>query len=137
MYIVDPSPIGLGALLVEIENDKVICYATRVLSDTKYSQTEKEMLAVVWAVEHFHIYLYGAQIYHRNGSSSPPWHFSQSRSHIRPHRSLEAPSGTLQLYHLVHNPGKNEKAQLISSVHTPTASEPQPASVTEEYVNYV
>ena len=42
--IVDASPIGLGALLVQ--NDKVICYASRVLSDveTRYSQTEKEML---------------------------------------------------------------------------------------------
>lgn len=35
--IVDPSPIGLGALLVQ--NDKVVCCAGRVLSDvkTKYS----------------------------------------------------------------------------------------------------
>ena len=59
--IVDASRVGLGALLVQ--NDKVICYASRVLSDveTRYSQTEKEMLAVVWAVEHFHLYLYGAQ----------------------------------------------------------------------------
>ena len=55
--IVDSSPIGVGALLVQ--NDKVICYASRVLSDveTRYPQTEKEMLALVWSVEHFHIYL--------------------------------------------------------------------------------
>ena len=35
------SPVGLGALLVQ--NDKVICYPSRVLSDveTRYSQSEK------------------------------------------------------------------------------------------------
>ncbi len=51
--IVVASPVGLGALLVQ--NDKVICYASCILSDveTRYSQTEKEMFAVVWAVEHF------------------------------------------------------------------------------------
>ena len=42
--IVDASPIGLGTLLVQ--NDKVICYASHVLSDveTRYSQTRKKCL---------------------------------------------------------------------------------------------
>ena len=55
--IVDASPVGLGCLLVQ--DSRVISYASRAHSDVeqKYSQTEGEMLGVVWAVEHCQLYL--------------------------------------------------------------------------------
>ena len=58
--IVDASPVGLGAMLRQ--KKEPISYASRSLSDTesRYAQTEREMLAV-WGVEHFHLYLYGAE----------------------------------------------------------------------------
>ena len=45
--IVDASPVGLGGLL--LQEGKVLSYASRALSDieSRYSQTEREMLAVV------------------------------------------------------------------------------------------
>ena len=59
--LVDASPVGIGAILCQ--DDKVVCYASRALSavEQRYSQTEREMLAVVWGAERFHLYLYGAQ----------------------------------------------------------------------------
>ena len=46
-----------------MQQDKVVCYVSRSLSDveSRYSQTEGDMLAVVWGTEHFYLYLYGSQ----------------------------------------------------------------------------
>ena len=58
--IVDASPVGLGAMLCQ--ENKVVEYASCSLSPTesRYSQTEREALAIVWACEHFDMYLCGA-----------------------------------------------------------------------------
>jgi len=59
--IVDASPFGLGGPL--IQEGKGRGYASRALSDVEslYSEREREVLAVVWGVDHFHLYVYGAQ----------------------------------------------------------------------------
>ncbi len=63
---VDASPDGLGAVLAQINpenrNDKrIISYASRLCNETerRYSQIDKEALALVWGIEKFHLYLYG------------------------------------------------------------------------------
>ena len=63
----DASISGLGAVLAQIQSDSKphpIAYASRSLSPSEknYSVTELETLAVVWAMSHFHYYLYGHNV---------------------------------------------------------------------------
>ena len=61
--IADASPVGLGAVLTQFQENvwRVLAYASRSLSDVerRYSQTEKEALALVWACERFNLYVCG------------------------------------------------------------------------------
>ena len=61
--VADASPVGLGAVLMQNQNGEwvPICYASRSLTECerKYSQTEKEALALVWACDRYHAYIYG------------------------------------------------------------------------------
>ena len=64
ILITDAGKEGLGAILAQKQDNdciKPISYASRSLTkqEMKYSQTEREALGVVWACEHYHLYLYG------------------------------------------------------------------------------
>ena len=60
--ITDGSPVRLGAILAQQQENgeyKPITYGSQALTDTetRYSQTEKEALAVTWSCQHFHYYI--------------------------------------------------------------------------------
>jgi hypothetical protein len=63
--IVDASPTGLAAILVQntpSQNDEtVVAYGSRALTEVeqRYSQTERQALAIVFGCEHFRLFLYG------------------------------------------------------------------------------
>ena len=65
--LVDASPFGLGAILIQYDRDgtaEAVAYGSRALAPTenKYAQIEREALAVVWACEHFNLYIFGKPI---------------------------------------------------------------------------
>ena len=67
MITTDTSTKILGATLWQEQPDgklKPIGFASRFLSDTekKYAINELELLAVVWVLEHFRLYIYGKPI---------------------------------------------------------------------------
>ena len=68
MLIVDGYPTGISGILTQRDNDgtsyKIIAYTSRALSsvESHYSQTDTEGLALVWAVEHFRLFLLGTEL---------------------------------------------------------------------------
>jgi len=63
----DASIKGIGAVLSQCQDDNhphPVAYSSRSLTaaERNYSITELETLAVVWAVSHFHSYLYGQDV---------------------------------------------------------------------------
>ena len=67
--IVDASPAGLGAILVQKESEdeeggRIVAYASITLSDVeqRYSQMEREAPAVAWENEKSLLYIYGKSV---------------------------------------------------------------------------
>ena len=63
--IVDASSVGLGVMLTQKKMDghRPVMYISRLLSpvEQRYSQMEREALAIHWACERLHLYLAGAR----------------------------------------------------------------------------
>ena len=69
----DASPVGISAVLSQ--NGRIVQFASRALSavEQRYSQTEREALAITWACEHFHIYIFSIHCLYR--PQTPNIHF--------------------------------------------------------------
>ncbi|VDP83173.1 unnamed protein product [Echinostoma caproni] len=65
-FLTHASNVGIGAVL-EQEGCPVICIS-RLLNaaENGYSQTQREALAVFWAVQRLHKYLFGFAVYHHH-----------------------------------------------------------------------
>ena len=136
---VDASPVGLGAILLQRSGDSVrpVAYASRTLTDVerRYSQTEKEALAVVWACERFHIYLYG-KLFTLYTDHKPLELIYSPKSKLPPR--IERWALRLQPYtfKVVHMAGKTNPADVLSRL--PLDNQPfRERNIAEEYINYV
>ena len=134
--VVDASPVGLGGLLMQ--EGKVVSYASHTLSDVeaRYSQTEREMLAVVWAAEHFHLYVYGSK-FHIITDHKPLLGIFKSNKPA----SARIDRWKLRLMpydcQLLYRPGRNEENRADFISRHPNTSEIQEQNIAEEYANYV
>lgn len=136
----DASPVGLGAVLIQINasGPRIICFASKSLSDTekRYCQTEKEALALVWSVERFHFYLFGRTFELVTDHKALEVIFSPKS---KPCARIERWVLRLQSYtfKVVYKPGKNNIADPLSRLVVTDKPQPCFDNNTENYVNYV
>jgi hypothetical protein len=105
----DASNSGLGSVLSQIDEnnmERVIAYASRSLTkcELNYCVTRKELLCVVWSVEHFRHYLFGCKFKVRTDHSSLKWlmEFKEPRDQVA--RWIETLSN--YVFEVVHRPGR-------------------------------
>lgn len=143
--VVDASPVGLGGILAQFDEEglgRVVAYASRSLTDVerRYAQIEREALAVVWACERFHVYIYGSpQPIIVVTDHKPLLHMYGNPNSKLPMR-IERWSLRLQPYDIVlrYRRGKENPADYLSrhpleDVEA-TSREQQ---IAEEYINFV
>lgn len=135
--IADASPVGLGAVLVQVDEDgpRVIAFGHKALTDCekRYCQTEKEALALVWAVEHFKIYLLGKEFELISDHKPLETIFGKTS---KPCARIERWVLRLQAYRykVIYRPGKSNIADTISRLSQTSSSEPFDS---ENYINQI
>ncbi|KAK3088256.1 hypothetical protein FSP39_016655 [Pinctada imbricata] len=131
---VDASPIGFGAILAQ---DKIVAYASRSLTpvESRYSQVEREALAVVWACEHFDVYLRGLV------------HFKVITDHKPLEKIWKKPQPPLRIerwglrlqpykFDIEYSPGEDNAADYMSR-HPVRISNSKEEKIAEEYINVI
>ena len=63
----DASDVRIGAVLAHVDDsraERAISFASKAFSraEKNWTTTEKEAFAVVWALQHFHPYVYGRKV---------------------------------------------------------------------------
>lgn len=142
--VADASPVGLGGVLIQFNENgpRIISYASRSLSEVekKYAQTEKEALALVWATERFHFYLYGREFELITDHKALETIFSPKST---PCARIERWALRLQAYKfkVIYKPGKSNIADPLSrlAVDTETSSHShnEYSECGEKYVNWI
>ena len=136
---VDASPYGLGAILSNIDDKGVVrnvAYASRSLTDTeqRYSQTEREALALVWGCERFHMYLIGTKFQLFTDHKALEILFSPKS---KPTARIERWVLRLQQYDFAvkYRTGADNPADILSCMPIPSTT--SKLNVADHYVNFV
>ncbi|KAJ8346728.1 hypothetical protein SKAU_G00281290 [Synaphobranchus kaupii] len=121
------------------KEEHIVAYASHALIgvEQRYSQTEREALAIIWACEHFHLYLYGShftvitdhkplELNFNSPKSTPPARLERWRLRLQPYS-----------FTVKYKAGKDNPADYMSR-HPVQGEPPQRASrMAEEYVSFI
>ena len=103
--------------------------------ERRYSQTEREALAIVWAVEHYHLFLFGANF--TLITDHKPLEVIYCSPKSKPSARIERWVLRLQPYHftVVYKSGTDNSVDYMS--RHPRSSTRKQEHITEAYVNFV
>jgi len=138
--VADASPVGLGAVLLQKQDGQwtPVYNASRSLTECeqKYSQTEKEALALVWSCERLHAYVYGIRF--DLETDHKPLEVIYGRQ-SKPCARIERWVLRLQPYdfHVVYIPGKKNIADPLSRLLNRSTKPDNYDHGVEEYVRFV
>ena len=139
---VDASPVGISGILAQqskgTDEYHVLAYASRALTavEKRYSQTEKEALSIVWAIEHFHLYLFGHSF--TLITDHKPLETIYGHNNAKSSARIERWILRLQPYDftVVYKSGASNPADYMSR-HPTTASTSAQEKITEEYIQFL
>lgn len=138
--VVDASPIGLCALLVQHDTtgkSVLVAVASRSLTpvEQRYSQTEREALAVTWGIVHFRLYVFGSPF--TVITDHKPLVPIFNNSYSNPPTRIERWLLKLQQYSFTveYKPGKTNPADYLSRHPLTTTQHPEPDA--EEHINFI
>ncbi|CAB3991864.1 Retrovirus-related Pol poly from transposon [Paramuricea clavata] len=141
---VDASPVGISGILSQkprngdVDSQQIIAYASRALTDTekRYSQTEKEALAIVWAVEHFHLFLFGSEF--TLITDHKPLEIIYGQRTAKTSARIERWVLRLQPYtfKIIYKSGASNPADYLSR-HPTNESKRKQEKMTEQYINFI
>ena len=140
--ITDASPWGLSAILMQKspgqDDRRVVAYASQALSDVerRYSQTEQEALAIVWAVERLHVYLYGSHF--TLLTDCKPVQLILDNPQLKPPARIERWNLRIQGYDfdVVHTKGSSNPSDFLSR-HPLTTEDDSHGKLAEDYVCFL
>ena len=121
------------------QNGWIVQFASCALStvEQRYSQTECEALAITWACEHFHIYIFGAPFTVFTDHKPLTSIFNNTRSQLS--ACIERWVLRTQPYDMtvIYRPGHDNPADYLSRhpTHLPPSNREQ--KIAEEYINYI
>lgn len=108
--------------------------------ESRYSQKEREMLAVVWGVEHFHLYVYGVQFSFITDHEPLIGIFKNHKNHQEPPCELKGGSFDWCPMTVSWSIDPEEKQKTLLSLWAgidPSFTAPEESNLAEVYVNYV
>ena len=120
------------------DHQQTVAYASRVLTETekRYSQTEKEALAIVWAVEHFHLFLFRSEF--TLVTDHKPLEIIYGKRTAKTSARIERWVIRLQphSFKIVYKAGSSSPADYLSR-HLTVESCRKQEKMTGEYINFV
>ena len=139
--VTDASPIGLGAVISQLQTDgswRPISYASRSLTpvEQRYSQIERESLAILFAIQRFRMYLYGIKFTVYTDHKPLISMFSSTKCQLPPR--IERWITRLMPYNfkVLYLPGSKNSADFLSRSN-PLPDHPSCHRNIENYINLI